>query len=113
MIRQKTKCDMKKMIQVMGLAVAAAWMVNTAMAEPMSTSIQVNDGNVSTDVGTVLYQGNDDSVAAPTAFGTWDGGWGQTGATFAPAHAGGSVLPVTARASYSGNTLTADQRAQC
>ena len=54
MIRQKTKCDMKKMIQVMGLAVAAAWMVNTAMAEPMSTSIQVNDGNVSTDVGTVL-----------------------------------------------------------
>jgi len=127
MFRQKTKYDMKLVIRAVSLAVAAAWGVNTAMAEAPSTSdgnvladgIQLNDGtssgdsftSVSTDVNATLYQGYNDSAAAPTVLG--DGGWGQTGATAAPAYPSRSVAPVNSSVSYAGDTMTADQRAQC
>jgi hypothetical protein len=129
MFRQKTKSDMKLVIRMVGLAVATAWGISTAIAEPINTSdnnalagsIQLNDasGNggsftsVSTAVDATLYQGFNDSAAAPTVFGTADAGWGQTGAAAAPAFPTRSLAPVSSSVSSGEGTMTADQRAQC
>jgi hypothetical protein len=110
MIKQKTKSNMKIMISMMGLAVAAAFGVNTAMSEPINAAdnnslaggIQVSDVSdnggtfmgVSTDVGTALYQGFD--YSAPVT-----------------AYPSRSIAPVNAGFSSGESTLTADQRAQC